>query len=76
MRTRTGVCCLLYFLRPAGGGTQELWTIAVDGTGEHPVANLGAFRPIDVFFDLSRDGLIAWAPFRSGDHQLWTAHIK
>ena len=67
---------LLYFLRPAGGGTQELWTIAVDGTGEHLVANLGAFRPIDVFFDLSRDGLVAWAPFRSGDHQLWTAHIK
>ena len=67
----------LYFARPAAGGTtQELWTIATDGTGERRVTDLGAFRPIDVFFDVSREGLLAWAPLRAGDPQLWTAHIK
>ena len=67
----------LYFSRPAPTmGTQDLWTIAIDGTGERRVADLGAFRPIDVFFDVSRHGLVAWAPLRAGDHQLWTAMVK
>ena len=67
----------LYFTRPAATiGTQELWTIAIDGTDERPVVDLGAFRPIDVFFDVSRQGVVAWAPLRAGDHQLWTAKIR
>lgn len=67
----------IYFLRPAlNGGVQQLWTIAVDGTDERLVADLGAFRPIDVFFDVSRAGLIAWAPLKAGQPELWTATIK
>ena len=54
----------LYFIRPAATvGTQDLWTIAIDGTGERRVADLGAFRPIDVFFDVSRHGLVAGRRF-------------
>jgi Tol biopolymer transport system component len=67
----------LYFVRPAAaGGSQVLWTIAVDGTDERQIGELGSFRPIDVFFDLSRTGLVAWAPLRAGQPQLWTAAIE
>jgi Tol biopolymer transport system component len=67
----------LYFLRPAGpGGSYALWTIAVDGTDERRIADLGTFRQIDTFFDVSKDGLITWAPMTAGSAQLWTATLK
>ena len=67
----------IYFLRPsAPGGAQALWTIAVDRSDERQIGELGSFRPIDVFFDVSRTGLITWAPFTAGSTQLWTATIK
>jgi len=67
----------LYFTRPTSRRrTHALWSIAVDGTGERRVADLRSFRTIDVFFDVSRHGHLAWAPLRTGDHQLWTAQLK
>ena len=67
----------LYFARPGRlGGTYELWTIAVDGTGEQRVASLGTLRAIDLFFDVSSTGLVTWAPLEAGQHQLWAATIR
>jgi Tol biopolymer transport system component len=66
----------LYFLRAAGRGSYALWTVAVDGTDERRVAELGSFRQIDIFFDVSKDGLITWAPMTPGSAQLWTATLK
>jgi Tol biopolymer transport system component len=67
----------LYFVRPdAKSGSQHLWTIAVDGTDEQQIGELGSFRQIDVFFDVSRNGSIVWAPMRVGQPQIWTAAIK
>jgi Tol biopolymer transport system component/predicted Ser/Thr protein kinase len=66
----------LYFLRNAQGGTQDLWTIATDGTDERRLFNLGAFRAIDAFFDVSKRDEVVWAPFKAGDRQVWRAEVK
>jgi Tol biopolymer transport system component len=66
----------LYFVRLVAGGSTDLWTIAADGTDERRVFDLGAFRPIDVFFDVSKQGEVVWAPFHAGDRQVWSAAIK
>jgi serine/threonine protein kinase len=66
----------IYFVRPAGRDTTDLWTIAADGTDERRVFNLGAFRSIDVFFDVSKRGDVVWAPFRPGDRQVWSAMVR
>ena len=67
----------LYFLRPAtAGGSQELWTIPVDGGDEQRIGDLGTFRALDMFFDVSRTGLVAWAPIKAGQPQVWTAALR
>ena len=67
----------LYFVRPAATGrSQQLWSIAADGTDETPMGDLGRFRPIDLFIDVSTTGLLTWAPIQAGQPQLWTATIK
>ena len=67
----------LYFTRPAStGGTYNLWSIGIDGTGERRDANLGANRPFDLFFDVSRTGRVAWAQLSALAPQLWTASLK
>jgi eukaryotic-like serine/threonine-protein kinase len=67
----------IYFLRSAAtGGSQELWTIAVDGGDERRIGDLGSFRPIDVFIDVSSTGLVAWAPMRAGQPQVWAATVR
>ena len=60
--------------RPDGG--DQLWSIQADGSSEQFVAELGEFRPIDRFFDASRDGRIVWAPYFAGQHQLWAAGLQ
>ena len=65
----------IYFVRPSMAG-QELWSVAIDGGDEQRVADLGTMRPIDVFFDISRDGILCWAPIRPGHQELWTATIN
>ena len=66
----------LYFVRPVGRDTMDLWTIAADGTDERRLFNLGAFRPIDIFFDVSKRGDVVWAPFLQGDRQVWSASVR
>jgi len=67
----------LYFLRPVvATGSQELWAIAIDGSNEHRIADLGVIRPSDVFMDVSRTGQVVWAPLRAGVQELWTAQIR
>jgi dipeptidyl aminopeptidase/acylaminoacyl peptidase len=67
----------LYFVRPAAtGGSTALWTIGADGTSEQLVLDLGTFRPIDVFFDVSGTGMLTWAPLHAGRQELWTATVK
>lgn len=66
----------LYFLRPAVGGTADLWTVASDGSDERRVFSLGTFRAIDAFFDVSPRGDVVWAPFRAGERQVWSATMR
>ena len=66
----------LYFVRNGSGGVQDLWTITADGADERRVFTLGTFRQIDTFFDVSKTGQVAWAPFQQGDRQVWTAAVR
>ncbi len=67
----------IYFIRTGTpAATHELWSIAEDGTDERREMDLGAFRSIDVWFDVSRNGDVAWAPFQGGRHELWSATLK
>jgi serine/threonine protein kinase/Tol biopolymer transport system component len=67
----------ILFRRVAGpDGREQLWSIQADGSGEQLVTELGEFRPIDRFFDASRDGRIVWAPYFPGQHQLWAAGLR
>jgi serine/threonine protein kinase len=66
----------VYFTRPAATASYDLWSIAIDGADERKVAELGGFRSIDVFFDVSRTGQIVWARFAEGQPQLWTAAVR
>ena len=68
-----------HLLQPNGGeppATSRLWSIAEDGTDERREMDLGTFRSIDVWFDVSRNGDVAWAPFQGGRHELWSATLK
>jgi hypothetical protein len=67
----------VFFLRQtARGGSDQLWSIRTDGSGEALVTELGHFRSIDRFFDASRTGLVVWAPFRAGQSELWAAELR
>jgi Tol biopolymer transport system component len=57
-------------------GREQLWSIQADGSNEQFVVELGEFRPIDRFFDASRDGRVVWAPYFPGQHQLWAAGLR
>ena len=70
---------LIYFLRNADPGTageRDLWSVGPDGTNVQRLRGLGVFRPIDVFFDVSRDDRIAWAEYRAGRRELWVAAVR
>ena len=64
----------IYFTRVAGA-IEQLWSVAVDGSDERSTADLGTFAALSSFFDVSRDGLVVWAPFQPGRQELWTATI-
>jgi eukaryotic-like serine/threonine-protein kinase len=66
----------IYFLRPTPTGISDLWSIGIEAADERRVMGLGTFRSTDVFFDISPDGLVAFAPFTPGRQELWTANIK
>jgi Tol biopolymer transport system component len=67
----------LYFLRGAAPGIAEaLWSVRLDGTEELKHRELGNFRPIDRYFDLSAKGDVVWAPAFEGRRELWTARVR
>jgi Tol biopolymer transport system component/predicted Ser/Thr protein kinase len=67
----------VFFLRQtARGGSDQLWSIRTDGSGEALVTEVGHFRSIDRFFDASRTGQVVWAPFRAGQSELWAAALR
>jgi serine/threonine protein kinase len=67
----------VYVMRPTSATEpQELWSVSINGGDERREALLGSFRPIDRFFDVSRDGLVVWTPYLPGQPELWTAMIK
>jgi hypothetical protein len=66
----------VYFLRQASGAIHQLWSVGVDGAGERKHFDLGRFRAIDVFFDVSSRGEVVWAPMIPGRQELWTASLR
>ncbi len=68
----------IFVMRPVNDSSapQELWSANTDGSDEQMVANLGVFRSIDRFFDVSKNGVVVWTPFTAGRPQLWTATVK
>ena len=59
-----------------GTGDSPQQTIATDGTDERRLFNLGGFRAIDIFFDVSKRGDVVWAPFHPGERQVWSALVR
>jgi Tol biopolymer transport system component len=67
----------IFFARPQNPtAPQELWSVSIDGSDERHEAQMGAFRSIDRFFTVSRDGLAAWARSDGGTHQVWRASVR
>ena len=64
----------IYFRR-AAASMEQLWSVAVNGSDERFVADLGTFSVLAGFLDVSRDGVVAWAPFQPGRQELWTATL-
>ncbi|HEY0873239.1 MAG TPA: protein kinase [Vicinamibacterales bacterium] len=65
----------IYVLRGSPART-ELWSVTRDGGDVRLETTLGSFRSPDRHFDVSRDGLLAWAPWSPGDHEIWSATIQ
>jgi Tol biopolymer transport system component/predicted Ser/Thr protein kinase len=68
----------IYVMRVPRGWDQgsEVWSVDRDGGEARFEALLGNFRPTDRYFDVSREGLLAWAPWRAGEHEVWTATVR
>lgn len=67
----------IYFLRNADrAAPQQLWSVEIETGVEHAHGEIGPFRGIDRFFDVSPSGEIVWAPYASGRSELWTATIR
>jgi Tol biopolymer transport system component len=68
----------VFFLRASGAprGHHDLWSVGADGSGERLEAALGAFLPIDIYFDVSADDRTVWAATQQGRRELWTAALK
>ena len=64
----------IYFTR-APGTIEQLWSVATDGSDERYIGDLGTFSVLAGFFDVSRDGVVVWAPSQPGRQELWTAAI-
>jgi TolB protein len=64
----------IYFTRPARAA-EQLWSIAIDGSDERRMSDLGVFSALAGFIDVSRDGILTWAPFQPGRQELWTATL-
>jgi Tol biopolymer transport system component len=68
----------IYFLRDtAMPAFKELWSMTPDGGGQRKLFDrMGPYRPIDVTFDVSRNGEIIWGEYIEGRHELWQASLR
>jgi Tol biopolymer transport system component/predicted Ser/Thr protein kinase len=68
----------IYFLRDiANSELKELWSMTPDGANQRKVFDrMGPYRPIDVTFDVSRNGEIVWSGYIEGRHELWQAILR
>jgi serine/threonine protein kinase len=67
----------IYFARLARTRrSYELWSVANNGSDEQLISDLGWFPPLDLGFDVSKAGLLTWAPIQTGQSEIWTATIK
>ena len=69
----------LYFLRAVQTEPRtmhEVWSVRPDGTDLQMHRRIGGFRPIDLFFDVSRNNQLAWATHRPGRRELWAATVR
>jgi hypothetical protein len=67
----------MYFARLARTRrSYELWSVANNGSDEQLISDLGWFPPLDLGFDVSKAGLLTWAPIQTGQSEIWTATIK
>jgi hypothetical protein len=54
----------------------EVWSVRPDGTDLQMHRRIGGFRPIDLFFDVSRNNELAWSAYRPGRRELWAATVR
>jgi Tol biopolymer transport system component len=66
----------ILLLRPRTRVEGEVWSVALDGSDERKVVNVGPFRVIDVAFDVAPGGQVIWAEFNQGRHELWHATVR
>jgi serine/threonine protein kinase/Tol biopolymer transport system component len=68
----------VYVMRAPRGWDRgiEVWSVARDGQDQRFEASLGVFRALDRHFDVSKAGLLAWAPWRPAEHEVWTAAVR
>lgn len=68
----------IYFLRDiANSELKELWSMTLDGANQRKVFDrMGPYRPIDVTFDVSRNGEIVWSEYLEGRPELWQAILR
>ena len=68
----------IYFLRDtANPAVKELWSMTPDGGDQRKLFDrMGPYRPIDVTFDVSRNGEIIWSEYIEGRHELWQAYLR
>jgi len=68
----------IYFLRDtANPAVKELWSMTPDGGDQRKLFDrMGPYRPIDVTFDVSRNGEIIWSEYIEGRHELWQATLR
>jgi hypothetical protein len=61
----------IYFLRPTARGAFDLWSATRDGEDERKITTLGQFRLDEIYFDVSQEGRIIWAPIHTARQELW-----
>jgi Tol biopolymer transport system component len=68
----------IYFLRDgANPQLKQLWSIGADGGNLQMLSEaIGPFRPIDVTFDVSARGQVAFTQLQPGPFELWQAELR
>ena len=67
----------VFFMRgSAPSAPQELWSIGLDGSSERKERDLGRFRAIDRFFDVSVRDDVVWTRWVAERPEIWVGQIR